>query len=156
MVSLLNPGVDPGPTHVHGITAEMLEDQPSFADIAGDLADLMHGRTLVAHNVGFDYSFLAAEAELAGTALPVDTVMCTVELSRRLDLGLENLRLESLARHWDIRKPAPTTRSTTHWCSPGAHSGAAAGTGARCGFRCGRWAGAAGPTARSPTRNCDR
>ena len=107
VVSLLNPGVDPGPTHVHGITAEMLEDQPSFADIAGDLADLMHGRTLVAHNVGFDYSFLAAEAELAGTALPVDTVMCTVELSRRLDLGLENLRLESLARHWDI----PQTRA---------------------------------------------
>jgi DNA polymerase-3 subunit epsilon len=43
VVSLLNPGVDPGPTHVHGLTAEMLEDQPSFADIAADVADLMHG-----------------------------------------------------------------------------------------------------------------
>ena len=31
VVSLLNPGVDPGPTHVHGLTAEMLEDQPTFA-----------------------------------------------------------------------------------------------------------------------------
>jgi len=102
VVSLLNPGVDPGPTHVHGLTADMLEDQPSFADIAGDVAELMHGRTLVAHNAGFDYSFLVAEAELAGTALPVDKVMCTVELSRRLDLGLDNLRLETLARHWDI------------------------------------------------------
>ena len=102
VVSLLNPGVDPGPTHVHGITAEMLEDQPTFAEIAGDLAGLMHGRTLVAHNAGFDYSFLVHEAEIAGVALPVDTVMCTVELARRLDLGLENLRLETLARHWDI------------------------------------------------------
>jgi DNA polymerase-3 subunit epsilon len=62
----------------------------------------MHGRTLVAHNAPFDYSFLVAEAELAGTALPVDNVMCTVELTRRLDLGLDNLRLETLARHWDI------------------------------------------------------
>ncbi|MCW1960232.1 MAG: DEDDh family exonuclease [Mycobacterium sp.] len=102
VVSLLNPGVDPGPTHVHGLTAEMLEDQPTFADIAADVAELMHGRTLVAHNAAFDYSFLTAEAEIAGTVLPVDSVMCTVELTRRLDLGLDNLRLETLARHWDI------------------------------------------------------
>ena len=107
VVSLVNPGVDPGPTHVHGITAEMLEDQPTFGDIAKDVAELMHGRTLVAHNAGFDYAFLAAEAELAMTALPIDTVMCTVELARRLDLGLDNLRLETLARHWGI----PQTRA---------------------------------------------
>ncbi|EUA94163.1 exonuclease family protein [Mycobacterium ulcerans str. Harvey] len=57
VVSLLNPGVDPGPTHVHGLTAAMLEDQPQFADIVGDLTELLRGRTLVAHNVAFDYSF---------------------------------------------------------------------------------------------------
>lgn len=102
VVSLLNPGVDPGPTHVHGLTAEMLEDQPTFADIVGDLAELVHGRTLVAHNAAFDYSFLIAEAEQAQTILPVDNVMCTVELSRRLELGLDNVRLETLARHWAI------------------------------------------------------
>ena len=45
---------------------------------------------------------MTTEAELAGTALPIDTVMCTVELARRLKLGLDNLRLETLARHWDI------------------------------------------------------
>lgn len=102
VVSLLNPGVDPGPTHVHGLTAEMLEDQPTFAEIADEVIELLHGRTLVAHNVAFDYAFLTTEAELAGTALPIDTVMCTVELARRLKLGLDNLRLETLARHWDI------------------------------------------------------
>lgn len=107
VVSLVNPGVDPGPTHVHGITTEMLENQPTFADIAPAVAELMHGRTLVAHNAGFDYSFLTAEAEIAGATLPVDTVMCTVELSRRLDLGVENLRLETLARHWNV----PQTRA---------------------------------------------
>ncbi len=107
VVSLLNPGVDPGPTHVHGITAEMLEDQPTFADITDALAELMHGRTLVAHNAPFDYSFLVAEAEQAGVALPIDSVMCTVELARRLDLGVENLRLETLARHWNV----PQTRA---------------------------------------------
>jgi DNA polymerase-3 subunit epsilon len=105
--SLLNPGVDPGPTHVHGLTTEILEGQPTFAEIVDQLTDVLRGRTLVAHNVAFDYSFLAAEAELVGAELPVDTVMCTVELARRLELGTENLRLETLAAHWGITQMKP-------------------------------------------------
>jgi DNA polymerase III subunit epsilon len=107
VVSLLNPGVDPGPTQVHGLTAAMLEDQPQFADIVDDVVEVLRGRTLVAHNVAFDYSFLAAEAELAETELPVDTVMCTVELARRLNLGIDNLRLETLAAHWGVIQERP-------------------------------------------------
>ena len=107
VVSLLNPGVDPGPTHVHGLTAAMLEDQPQFADIVGDVVEVLRGRTLVAHNVAFDYAFLAAEAEIAGAELPVDSVMCTVELARRLELGVDNLRLETLAAHWDVIQQRP-------------------------------------------------
>jgi DNA polymerase III subunit epsilon len=107
LYSLLNPGVDPGPTHVHGLTTEMLAGQPCFGDIVGELRDVLRGRTLVAHNVGFDYSFLAAEAEMVGAELPVDTVMCTVELTRRLELGTENLRLETLAGHWGITQMKP-------------------------------------------------
>jgi DNA polymerase III subunit epsilon len=105
--SLLNPGVDPGPTHVHGLTADMLAGQPCFADVAPELVEVLRGRTLVAHNVGFDYSFLAAEAELVGAELPVDTVMCTVELARRLELGTENLQLATLASHWGITQIKP-------------------------------------------------
>jgi DNA polymerase III subunit epsilon len=105
--SLLNPGVDPGPTHVHGLTSEMLAGQPCFVDVAAELVDVLRGRTLVAHNVGFDYAFLTAEAELVGVELPIDTAMCTVELARRLDLGTENLRLETLASHWGISQMKP-------------------------------------------------
>jgi DNA polymerase-3 subunit epsilon len=107
LYSLLDPGVDPGPTHVHGLTSEMLAGQPTFGDVVDDLIELLRGRTLVAHNVGFDYSFLASEAELVGAELPIDTVMCTVELARRLDLGTENLRLETLAGHWGISQMKP-------------------------------------------------
>src|SRR5277367_6202910 len=107
VVSLLNPGVDPGPTHVHGLTAAMLEDQPQFSDIVGDVVELLRGRTLVAHNVAFDYGFLAAEAEFAEAELPIDTVMCTVELARRLELGIDNLRLETLAAHWGVTQERP-------------------------------------------------
>lgn len=107
VVSLLNPGVDPGPTHVHGLTAAMLEDQPQFADVVDDVVKVLDGRTLVAHNVAFDYAFLAAEAELAEAELPIDSVMCTVELARRLDLGIDNLRLETLATHWGVTQERP-------------------------------------------------
>lgn len=105
--SLLNPGVDPGPTHVHGLTTEMLAGQPTFADVIGELNAVLAGRTLVAHNVGFDYAFLANEAELVGAELPIDTVMCTVELARRLNLGTDNLRLETLAAHWGVTQLRP-------------------------------------------------
>ena len=107
VVSLLNPGVDPGPTHIHGLTAAMLEDQPQFADMVGDVVEVLRGRILVAHNVAFDYAFLAAEAEIAGAELPVDNVMCTVELARRLNLGIQNLRLETLAAHWGVTQERP-------------------------------------------------
>jgi DNA polymerase III subunit epsilon len=107
VASLLDPGVDPGPTHVHGLTAEMLAGQPTFADVLPAVVEVLRGRTLVAHNVGFDYSFLVAEAELVGAELPIDTVMCTVELSRRLDLGVDNMRLETLAAHWGVSQMKP-------------------------------------------------
>ncbi|MEE6177185.1 DEDDh family exonuclease [Mycobacterium sp. 050134] len=107
VVSLLNPGVDPGPTHVHGLTAAMLEDQPHFADVVDDVVKVLDGRTLVAHNVAFDYAFLAAEAELVEAELPIDSVMCTVELARRLDLRIDNLRLETLAAHWGVTQERP-------------------------------------------------
>ena len=128
VVSLLNPGVDPGPTHVHGLTAAMLEDQPQFDDIVGDVIEVLRGRTLVAHNVAFDYAFLAAEAEIAGAELPVDTVMCTVELARRLDLGIDNLRLETLAAH-SGRGPATAARRLRR--RDGADRGAGGGPAAR-------------------------
>ena len=105
--SLLDPGVDPGPTHVHGLTAEMLAGQPTFGDVVDRVADVLRGRTLVAHNVAFDYSFLTAEAELIGAELPIDSAMCTVELSRRLRLGVDNLRLETLAAHWGVTQMKP-------------------------------------------------
>jgi DNA polymerase-3 subunit epsilon len=107
MSTLLDPGVDPGPTHVHGLTADMLVGQPRFGDVVDELVNVLNGRTLVAHNVGFDYAFLAVEAEMVGAELPVDTAMCTVELARRLELGTDNLRLETLAAHCGVSQLRP-------------------------------------------------
>lgn len=107
VVSLLDPGVDPGPTEIHGLTRDMLEGRPRFVDVAADLVGLLQGRVLVAHYVAFDYAFLAAEAAMAGVVLPVEAVMCTVELAGRLQLGTDNLKLSTLAKYWGITQRRP-------------------------------------------------
>lgn len=107
VATLLDAGVDPGPTQIHGLTRQMLSGKPCFSAIATDLAALLRGRTLVAHNAGFDYSFLAAEARRGGLHLPVESVMCTVELAGRLDLGVSSLKLSALAKHWGIAQIRP-------------------------------------------------
>ena len=107
MYSLLNPGVDPGPTDIHGLTTAMLEGQPRYADVVADLGAMLRGRILVAHNVDFDYAFLAAESQRCGSRLPVAGVLCTLELAGRLALDLDSLSLTALARHFDICQARP-------------------------------------------------
>lgn len=88
--TLVDPGRDPGPTHVHGITAGMLVGAPCFADVQPYVAHLLSGRVLVGHNVGrFDLAFLAAECARAGTGTPPSPVVLvdTLRVARqRLDL----------------------------------------------------------------------
>ncbi|NUE79872.1 3'-5' exonuclease [Snodgrassella sp. ESL0304] len=45
-------------TKLTGISNEMVQDAPSFTDIAGELLPLLRGHLLVAHNSRFDYTFL--------------------------------------------------------------------------------------------------
>ncbi|MEO3975583.1 TerD family protein [Streptomyces sp. CAU 1734] len=100
--TLLDPGCDPGPVHVHGLTAERLRGAPVFEQVAGRIAELLRDRVLVAHNAQFDYDFLAHEFARAGVRLPVTRRLCTVALNRRVDPPTDNLRLGTLAAHYGI------------------------------------------------------
>ncbi|GGP77754.1 exonuclease domain-containing protein [Saccharothrix coeruleofusca] len=92
--TLVNPQRDLGPQHVHGIRAAEVRTAPTFADIAGDLALLLRGRVLVAHNFSFDARFLQAEyarldVDLPFTAMPA---LCTMRLADRfLDTAARSL-----------------------------------------------------------------
>lgn len=68
--TLLNPGRDLGPQHVHGITGAQVMRAPTFEQVAGDIAAVMGGRLVVGHNVGFDVAFLRHEFRLLGVPLP--------------------------------------------------------------------------------------
>jgi DNA polymerase-3 subunit epsilon len=107
--TLVNPERDI-PTVVQritGITPEMVAQAPDFQDIAPSLRPLLDGALFTAHNVRFDWGFVAAEMEAAGQPLAVETPrLCTVRLGRSLHPGLESYSLGPLARALEVANPA--------------------------------------------------
>ncbi|XNL82847.1 TerD family protein [Actinomadura madurae] len=103
--TLLDPGCDPGPVHIHGLTPERLKGAPKFEDVSRRVAEMLRGRVLVAHNAPFDYGFLAQEFQRANVRLPVERRLCTLALNRRLSPATGDLKLGTLAAHYGI-KPA--------------------------------------------------
>ncbi|SDO56878.1 DNA polymerase-3 subunit epsilon [Klenkia soli] len=101
--TLLDPGCDPGPTHIHGLTRAKLRGAPQYCDVADDVGRRVGGRVIVAHNVDFDHRFLAAEATRAGRRLLVDQRLCTLALTRRLDVPVLDFKLGSVAAYWGVR-----------------------------------------------------
>ncbi|MDL4820872.1 TerD family protein [Actinomadura opuntiae] len=101
--TLLDPGCDPGPFHIHGLTVDRLKGAPKFGDVTGRVAEMLKGRVLVAHNAPFDYGFLAQEFGRAGKSLPVESRLCTLALNRRLAPATSDLKLATLAAHYGVR-----------------------------------------------------
>jgi len=92
-VSLVNPGRDVGPTWVHQITDDMVAEAPAFADIAGDVLELLDGAVAVAHNASFDGGFLGFELANAGIDTPAVPAACTMQLARWSRLDVPNFKL---------------------------------------------------------------
>jgi DNA polymerase III epsilon subunit-like protein len=92
-VTLVNPERSVGPTRIHGIRSADVRHAPHFQDILGDVIDHLSGHIVVGHNVGFDISFLHAEATRAGYNLPEFPTLCTRNLARRFCAGLASRTL---------------------------------------------------------------
>ncbi|MER6255003.1 TerD family protein [Streptomyces sp. NPDC001584] len=113
--TLLNPGCGPGPVHVHGLTAELLSDAPTFDQVADHISAMLQDRIMVAHNAQFDYDFLAHEFARARAHLPVSRRLCTLALNRRVDPPTADLRLGTLAAHYGVaQKKAHDALDDTH------------------------------------------
>ncbi|MFJ2032303.1 exonuclease domain-containing protein [Streptosporangium sp. NPDC087985] len=63
--TIVDSGTGPGPTHIHGLIAADLAGAPSFAEIAGDVAAMLDGAVIVAHNARHDTEVLSAESRVA-------------------------------------------------------------------------------------------
>ncbi|WP_405765040.1 TerD family protein [Streptomyces sp. NBC_01538] len=100
--TLLDPGCDPGPVEVHGLTVERLRGAPTFDQVAGRIGAMLQDRVLVAHNAQFDYDFLAHEFARARMWLPVSQRLCTLALNRQVDPPTDNMKLGTLAAHYGV------------------------------------------------------
>ena len=101
--TLINPqrAIPPGITRLTGITPAMVEDAPYFSDIADELEDFMRDAIFVAHNVEFDYGFIASEYARIGRRFRYPK-LCTCASMRKLYPGEHSYSLASLCRRFDI------------------------------------------------------
>jgi DNA polymerase III subunit epsilon len=70
-------------TQLTAIRNEDLWGKPTFAGIADDLESMLDDAIFVAHNVGFDYSFIQSEFARLNRPFKADR-FCTAKLSRML------------------------------------------------------------------------
>ena len=84
-----------------GITPGMIKGAPVFLDIAEELLSKLKGRTLVAHNARFDYSFLKNEFERAGFTYNAKP-LCSVKFSRNLYPQFKRHGLSQIINRFDL------------------------------------------------------
>lgn len=104
-VTLVNPRLRwVGAFHVHGLTAAMLVNAPTFAEVWPKLRQRLAGRTVAAHNLPFDARMINAEvARIGGRPLiNVDEGVDTYALSKALLPTLPNRKLGTVCRELGV------------------------------------------------------
>ncbi|WP_296206275.1 DNA polymerase III subunit epsilon [uncultured Corynebacterium sp.] len=129
--AVLNPGSDPGPRHLHGLSHEEVSAGQSFSRILKPLDRLLDGRTLIVHDTPFAWGFVVSEARRAMTAaarqnrsrnrnrgnnrrrrqkvghVPApERIIDTLASARRQGAQLEDIRLATTARHCGVLTPS--------------------------------------------------
>jgi DNA polymerase III subunit epsilon len=102
-VTLVNPerNIPYFITNLTGITNEMVEDAPRFFEVAKAIIELTQGRTLVAHNAKFDYSFIRQEFKSLGYNYR-RSLLDTVTLGRKLIPGHRSYSLGNICKDLGI------------------------------------------------------
>ena len=102
-ISLVNPerNIPYFITNLTGITNEMVEDAPRFFEIARKIIGMTEGRTFVAHNARFDYSFIRQEYKSLGFNFKRN-ILDTVALSRKLLPGHASYSLGNICKDLNI------------------------------------------------------
>jgi DNA polymerase III subunit epsilon len=102
-ISLVNPerSIPYFITSLTGISNEMVEDAPKFYEIAKKVIEFTEGRTMVAHNARFDYSFIRQEFKSLGYNFRRN-LLDTVTLGRKLIPGYRSYSLGNICRELDI------------------------------------------------------
>lgn len=100
---LVHPGraIPPESTAIHGITDAMVQDKPPAAVVLPQFRGFVGDAVLVAHNIAFDLSFLAAKEEACGVRFE-GAVLDTMLLSATLYEHASDHTLDALAIRYGI------------------------------------------------------
>ena len=102
--TLVNPK-QPIPRYIQaftGITNEMVQSAPRFAEVAETVYTILHNKIFVAHNVNFDYSFIKGHLAEEGYNFSAKK-LCTVRLSRKIFPGFHSYSLGNLCHSLSIQ-----------------------------------------------------
>jgi DNA polymerase-3 subunit epsilon len=102
--TLVDPGVDVPPyiTGLTGITTDMLAGAPTFSAIADQLEEVFEGAVFVAHNVGFDFSFIRAEFAAIGRNWNPPR-LCSMRMARKAFPGQSSYGLNKICSWMGLR-----------------------------------------------------
>ncbi len=88
-----------------GITPDMVEDAPTFPEVADEVREFLGDHIFVAHNVNFDYSFVKSAFASVGIDYNPKR-MCSVRYARRVEKGLKSYSLGNLCKHFKVNNEA--------------------------------------------------
>jgi DNA polymerase III epsilon subunit-like protein len=89
-------------TSIHGIDASMTRGAPEFPAVWSEVLDFAGGRTLVAHNAGFDMGVVRAEHVRTGMTPADIAYVCSLVMARRQWTGLPSYSLPWVCDHVDV------------------------------------------------------
>lgn len=102
--------IEPSASRVHGMTASMLENEPTFQDMLEEVKNRIVGKTLVAHNAEFESRILRNElSRFNGHGLRGKPFVFidTVREMRSVAPNLPNHKLETVLDHYGIHNKSP-------------------------------------------------
>lgn len=103
--TFINPG-RPVPyyiTNITGIKTEDVQDAPYFDEVYSQIKEFIGDSVLVAHNLGFDISFLRNECFSAELEMVPNAAICTLKLARKIFPALPSKSLGNIVKHLKIR-----------------------------------------------------
>lgn len=86
-------------TYLHGIGAQDVTRAPSWAQIAGEVADFTEGLPMYAHNATFDANVWRGLDAFFHTATFPSQFYCSYRTAQRLVPGLVNYKLPTVTAH---------------------------------------------------------
>lgn len=94
--------IDPKAGRVHGITKELLENRPTFKEIAARFMDFVANDVIVMHNASFDIAFLNNELMQSNLPCRGFSYIDSLKIARDM-FPLQDNRLSSLCKRLGVQ-----------------------------------------------------